>query len=257
MFSVALGQHYGLAAPLISGTVTLRDADGFDGWVLADFNGDGYGDLVAVTHTPEFITVWQALGSPTGLGELTIATTALNPTSAQSAWRVFPGDVNGDGRADLLLTKQDEGVWSGFGDSSGVAGPMTLSRSLPVAARLPGMSSQRDPVRDRAGPAPLLAILCVLAIACLTVCARMARTRRRLSEGCGIDNELSPGEVDTGQYLSSGHIAWEFRSSRRTASKATGPSRSMQRGWGFSACPQQDAGLTGLYGAPSASPRIR
>src|SRR5579872_6520415 len=69
------------------------NASQVDGWVIADFNGDGYRDLVVVTHTPKLVTIWQALGSKTGLGDLTIATT-LNQTS-RGDWRVLADDING------------------------------------------------------------------------------------------------------------------------------------------------------------------
>ncbi|HLW03568.1 MAG TPA: VCBS repeat-containing protein [Ktedonobacterales bacterium] len=95
-------------------------------WVAGDFNGDGHADLLALYNLGTTVGIYQWLGTSTGVnyqgGIWTSGTFCWSCTS----WTV--GDVNGDGKADLLAmhdlgTQQNApavGIYEWLGASSGV-----------------------------------------------------------------------------------------------------------------------------------------
>src|SRR5262249_25525741 len=70
--------------------------------VLADIDGDGSNDLVALTGTGLAILLNQGHGT-----FATAKTLALPPTAPQ---RIFPGDLNGGGRGDLGVVSSSSPV---------------------------------------------------------------------------------------------------------------------------------------------------
>jgi RHS repeat-associated protein len=90
---------------------TLAQGTTFRGLVSGDFDGDGTDDLALLLSSygtysstqPAQLIVGRAMGGPTGLGDPTWVERDL---TARGAWLdhvLLAGDVNGDGRSDLVL----------------------------------------------------------------------------------------------------------------------------------------------------------
>ncbi|GAA2209600.1 hypothetical protein GCM10009850_050590 [Nonomuraea monospora] len=90
------------------------------GWLLfsrpiaGDFNGDGIGDLMAVKKDTNVLYVWNGRGA----NNFAAAVEVGGGWEPYAASLTSPGDVNGDGRADLAAVNGETGtlyVWNGKG----------------------------------------------------------------------------------------------------------------------------------------------
>lgn len=95
--------------------------------LTADFSGDGLDDVGVVTQYGDF---WTA----TNNGAAGYSTNVKQSTGwkfdPDAGWRTFPGDFNGDGKADLLMiTQYTDKVWVGL-NSGGVVQPPSPAGAL-------------------------------------------------------------------------------------------------------------------------------
>ncbi len=110
--------------------------------VAADFNGDGLMDLAAIPQLGNGVVV--AYASPGFAYDTTSATTpplpALYPSFGAGAVTLAAGDVNGDGRPDLVMTTEQYlpavgpvpgrgAVWLNVGPTTFVASPTGLPQT--------------------------------------------------------------------------------------------------------------------------------
>jgi FG-GAP repeat len=116
--------------------------------VAGDFTGDGYTDLVVLIRSSidgiqveKRAELWR--GSPSGVG-------AATPVSSDIGQVAVSGDVNGDGRADLVAATgpgdgehpdPPEGILVFLGTVSGLGTPTKITQST---TGVPGTSEPRD-----------------------------------------------------------------------------------------------------------------
>ena len=133
---VAVWQGNGVNAPTTTGVIagTLPAA-----WVIAglgDLDGNGKADIVLRNTDTGDVAVWQ------GNGVNAPSTTGVIVAGLPAAWKISGvGDLNGDGRADIVLRDTSTGdvaVWQG----NGVNAPTTtgvIVGALPAAWVIAGL----------------------------------------------------------------------------------------------------------------------
>ncbi|MBO2446235.1 FG-GAP repeat protein [Actinomadura barringtoniae] len=145
-------------------TVVQKDVDEENGAVAnivaADYNGDHRTDLVVTTgiHNEGSISKARAelrLGTPTGLGAPKVF--ARGWTSEGSGFGVgngaAAGDVNGDGRADLVVNRvtgdtRTVGLGVFFGTGTGLGKPQNAVRRTPETATVAVGDANGDRMAD-------------------------------------------------------------------------------------------------------------
>jgi|GEM_PF-4476062 len=130
-----------------------------------DITGDGLDDIVASATNPNIagrIQVFRSQGT-SFLGGVTIQD-ALLPVGSRFGWSLATGDVNDDGRADVMIGAPEalgsffrEGVvYRYFGTASGLSSPFTISAPDPQLDTLFGSSV--EVLRDASGEPTELAV---------------------------------------------------------------------------------------------------
>lgn len=93
--------------------------------LLFDFNGDGRADQVTIAQNPGEVLIWRATGSTSLQGYKTVHGIAGQPEA------IACGDLNGDGRQDLVVADLTGNVWVLFGKTGTSFDP---PRSFPAGA---------------------------------------------------------------------------------------------------------------------------
>lgn len=109
---------------------------------LADVNGDGRQDLIAIANAQVYVMLGQADGH---FGASIAATPNFTPASTWISADLYPrtaGDVNGDGRADLVGFASD-GTYVALGQANGTfGGVFKASNNFGAASVAGGWASQ-------------------------------------------------------------------------------------------------------------------
>jgi alpha-tubulin suppressor-like RCC1 family protein len=79
--------------------------------VLADVNGDGRPDILAVGEVASYLSVYQNQGSPSGFSNSSLAAWVSFPTG-WNPWGLAVGDLDGDGRPDAVFCNTYDGTVS-------------------------------------------------------------------------------------------------------------------------------------------------
>ena len=122
------------ATPFTSG----YSASSYWNYTWADVNGDGKADLVMTYQSPSGMVAAQ-FGLSNGDGSLTVTPETTPFTSGYSAtsyWHYTWADVNGDGKADLVMTYQSPSgmVAAQFGLSNGDGGLTVAPEATPFTS---------------------------------------------------------------------------------------------------------------------------
>ncbi len=99
------------------------------GTVVGDFDGDGRPDLAWATRGTTGTHIYLAMSKGDGTFDIRNGVTKGGSGAPHAAWHVYAGDVNGDGRTDLIfnhLTQGDDRNITVFAQSDGT-GDFTLS----------------------------------------------------------------------------------------------------------------------------------
>jgi hypothetical protein len=120
---VALSSGLSFGAPSRWGWLGFKH-DPANAWGvhIGDFNGDGKADLCCVTpYTDAWVSLstGSAFGAPSRWGWLGFRD---NPTRG-IGWNVFAGDVNGDGKDDLIQLTKHGDIWFAISTGSGFNAP--------------------------------------------------------------------------------------------------------------------------------------
>jgi hypothetical protein len=108
----------GFASPVTTPLASSPWFLAYDSFVVGDLDGDGKSDLAGSLTTPEYRTFAPGLLLSQGdafapFQMLRNTGTAINPSWDSTKWQVQTGDVNGDGRADLVWLSYDaRNQWS-------------------------------------------------------------------------------------------------------------------------------------------------
>lgn len=109
---VSVFRNAGGGGLLTTNSFPARVDFGTPGWMhivsVADFNGDGKPDLAAVGELPSYMSIFQNVSTP---GSFTSASFAprVDFGTGWNAWGVATGDLDGDGRPDIVFCNQYDG----------------------------------------------------------------------------------------------------------------------------------------------------
>ncbi len=106
---------------------------------LVDFNGDGHADVASAGQNPGRVVVWRGLATATLAGYMVTYPIPGRPQAIEH------GDLNGDGRQDLVVTDAAGAVWTLLG-RTGVA--FDQARSFPCGPAEPSWLALADVTGD-------------------------------------------------------------------------------------------------------------
>lgn len=119
----AIGRGDGTFEPATVQTLTaISLGTGLYSSFMADLNGDGNADAIAVHQGPTGWYAWVALGKGDGTFEPATSQTLTTVSLGNNLYKPLLADVNGDGRADLVASYQGSDgwyVWTSLGKGDG------------------------------------------------------------------------------------------------------------------------------------------
>jgi len=119
---------------------TSTVGDNFESLALADLNGDGKLDLIAVLNTPPaqgiaYGGVWTFLGKGDGTFQPGVRQVLTSRPQLMAAFSVAIGDLNGDGKPDLVIAAPGASLNIFMGNGDGTFNPSAMTLGALVEAQ--------------------------------------------------------------------------------------------------------------------------
>nr|HPM30779.1 FG-GAP-like repeat-containing protein [Chryseolinea sp.] len=126
-------------SPFSEAVVGLAKVNGAGGIVAADFDGDGYDDLIATNTVANSITIYR---NENVIGPITNASFSLvgnNSVTGLQPYNITANDFDGDGKTDLAVTYFNSAFISIY-RNTGSAGTISFAAAVDLACNNKGYS---------------------------------------------------------------------------------------------------------------------